>query len=464
MLGSLSVLCCHESTAIDPPSFDGVTSVVVVVVRGEEPVLVRAANVDHVHSILPVLSSRDDLTTYLVANRCGLATLGLESGDLELLDRPTKGDGLPPPVWVKRVVPGQTQAEDSDERSIEAILTRLPVDPASSCTRYAIKHEVSARATYGQSAEPVTLGVAIDDQSALFGTFDGRFFRVTSSGDHEELTTLSTSTPHAAGFKQEDGTLWLVDFHGRLARGTIEGGFEVIEARSSTTATLKVRLDGAPDGSELFMITDRGNFERFDPGTGRWDLISQGFLTSDGDAFVPAVAWLAQREAFAVGAAHGFRLATHFRMGSRVEHEDLGLGALAAVQRLEEGKVIAASAGGDLRIYENGAWGEKLDPYIEDGLSWDRPIRNFVPDPAGFVLGRTSYLAAFFARYDERGRCVCDSGIATHQIVEHVLAFPPTKILMSHRSPGTREELELVVFEPRNDAPDCMRIPTAPIR
>lgn len=149
-----------------------------------------------------------------------------------------------------------------------------------------------------KSTDPY-LGVSLDDESALVALEDGRFFRVTSTAA-VPLTGISTATPRLAAFRDPRGELWLLGRNGRVARGDLERGFTEIDPLPSRGGLKYMWLEGSRDASapfELFAVTDRMTFDRFDgEAWERLDSDAQGYVYFLGD-----VVWLGPSDAIAVG-------------------------------------------------------------------------------------------------------------------------------------------------------------------
>lgn len=147
----------------------------------------------------------------------------------------------------------------------------------------------------GSSADELTAMAAIDDTSVLATNRFSPLYRVDRSG--------ATAYPRIPDFKPTsayrapDGRIWLGGMDGELRVGRLETGFEAV--RPSSNRAMLRWIDGPHDASapfELFTMSDRGIFERFDGSD--WETLR----TTSQSSMVPVggVVWLAPGEAVAI--------------------------------------------------------------------------------------------------------------------------------------------------------------------
>lgn len=146
-------------------------------------------------------------------------------------------------------------------------------------------------------ADDFTAATALDAGAVLVGARSNPWlYRIDLEGARK-IDGLPGFNPVAA-YRGTDGRVWLGGAEGKLAVGTAETGF-MLASQSRMRATLRW-MDG-PRGDapfELFTMSDRGDFERFDGN--RWEMLrsistSTAMATPNG-----GVAWLGPGEAVAL--------------------------------------------------------------------------------------------------------------------------------------------------------------------
>ncbi|MFO0722670.1 MAG: hypothetical protein U1E65_02725 [Myxococcota bacterium] len=147
--------------------------------------------------------------------------------------------------------------------------------------------------------ETVAMFTALDADRALMATDSGRFFLVGLEGA-TPLTGISTATPHLAGVLDDQGELWLLGAHGKVAHGSLEAGFVPGPDRILKGA-VALEVDRSHRGApfEIFTVTPTVGVEHFD-GT-RWTLLRAP--TGLEERASARVAWVAPRTAVVTGSA-----------------------------------------------------------------------------------------------------------------------------------------------------------------
>lgn len=220
----------------------------------------------------PVLAAAGPLELTAIEMRCSLSVLGLRAGTQTLQDEPRSRPVVPAPrrVSVSTVNGAEqtawTQAAGLTENG-ELALRSLSLEGDNLCRLYNIPLEAED-ISYMEAGTSSTaaFGLPLSDGSVFVGTLSGQFLRVTPGRRPQRLTNLSTTTPHHAAVSAPDGTIYLLGKNGELARGTPEGGFELLPQRGFGNVTEHLRSWGSGPGEdfEFFTASDGRAFEKFD--------------------------------------------------------------------------------------------------------------------------------------------------------------------------------------------------------
>jgi hypothetical protein len=257
---------CSEPPVIFPePALAGMRTLVLYT-QGDA-LRAEAVDLTKSQSVRSPLDTNAGLTVYAAAYRCPLDVLGLSEGTLELL--PDEGrvlpDALVPEVALEANV-AEGAASSWAERPpsyepLQALLARLPVDPAAACRRFVPLFRPIAVEIPDTKETELTFVEPVSETSALVGVLDGRLFMVDSETNTTEmLTVLSTS---AMAAYRGPNSMFVVGRGGALYRADTFDTFRTVIPPSSSNpdpyryAWLSGRyLDG--DNVELLMTTDGG--------------------------------------------------------------------------------------------------------------------------------------------------------------------------------------------------------------
>ncbi|MBI4818953.1 MAG: hypothetical protein HY791_21965 [Deltaproteobacteria bacterium] len=456
-LWTLPLVSCHSTAELSLPDLKGSASIVVATVQDRRVLDLHAARAEDATAILPSFAERDGSSTRIMAFGfgCSLSTLGLGDGRLELVPEAEATLSLPRPRAAFQTDPAHDQVwvPVEDESTVSSVLSRAPTPSENLCRLRSGKWRASREIELTTSDDLTTLAVEEDADHLLLALADGRFFRVGASGTTEQLTELSTSTPHHAGLRDATGQLWLVSADGRVAKGTVESGFEIDEVRNSTAAYRFMALALSPNADELYTLGDSGTLERYRAGSGWTVLARRPFaLGADiRDIYYPSVIWVGPERVLASGA--GPIAAVTEVSGAVVTHHDLGRGLVTGVGALPPNRAIAGTRFGGLALWEGGEF-SRLEPRVAQGVPFGMSIRIFIPDGDGFILGRQSPVASFLARYSEPVGAICDAGLQTNPFTEHIKKVGD-RIFVVQRAQSDAIQVEVLVFEREGEVPSC---------
>lgn len=229
----------------------------------------------------PVLEARpavytDEATLTAASFALRPDQLGLTRGELAL-DQHTTGLSLPAPhaAFVLEVA-GDTTPAWTSVPGLPSVFDTLKVRPGPGPCR-------ALRATTVPLPDYDTPGVLwpVDEVTYLVGTHtQGAYYLVRRSGV-ERLPALR-GLPGSAIAGAADGELWLFGERGRVAHGTLAGGFaEGPPAPSETHVVDVVAVPGSTLALDVFAATHRGGLLRFDGR--RWqDLVPESEPASEG--------------------------------------------------------------------------------------------------------------------------------------------------------------------------------------
>lgn len=161
------------------------------------------------------------------------------------------------------------------------------------------------------------VALPLDQERVFMGSATGEFFEI-SVDDQRQLTQLSTSTPHQAGFADDAGDLWLLSSDGELVHGRPETGF-VAGPKLANVAGGWLELTGSHDGGPLELYALGAGLEVARYLGGEWTLLDTPGV-ADPDRTGLDIAWIERGLVVTIGrssgelvehrAAGGFRILT----------------------------------------------------------------------------------------------------------------------------------------------------------
>lgn len=365
---------CHSNVTIDLPPLDGARSMILWIFADDELAGVYAEDVTPEGALfppLPAVAYGDDVELFAMTFPCPMQSVGLPLGPLELADFPNYDEPrTPPPSQMFASKLGEQggawrEISEMDPRMLTSLLA-LELDEDHACSRFLTPFEITEIEVDRNRSEFTTFAVPVDDHRILLGSSNGRLFEVRDDGTWEQILDIGLpAAPVEMDFRgahrQEDGTLWLYAYDGRVARGTLDGGFELLPQVSTATGSM-ISLTGSPNGAplELFAVTDQRTFARFDGTT--WETVYMGTnpplcdLGFDKIAIPPVAAWVAPGEALALGAGERSGSLLRYRDGQAFEEPLPGItGYPSHVLQTERG-TYAATCDGDLAVRVDERW------------------------------------------------------------------------------------------------------------
>lgn len=368
---------CHDYVPISMPPIDtAATASMILIVTDADGGFVSVFGVplDPV-PVMPVFSRPAHVRAYALAFSCPLDVIGVQEGLIHLADRASDQDPLPPPLATYAIALGPEASQAGDPHAwhrviddatelaqIREVVHRVPVQEDNLCK------------LYGSSADPAQPPFAVDrgalahpqlmirgdDDAALLATSDGKFYRVARDTTVEPLAlpadaeSSTTAFPHGAGYRDDDGSVWLVGTDGAIAHGRPTAGLETFErfdVRTSTTYAA-LRVDGARGGAptEIFLVSSTGNLERFDGSD--WALVSAPPTSGSSFGRTHDVLWIAPGEALATGLGEYPNQIAHYRSGYPMTVESLepGSGRPISVARLEDYGIFVGTDTGQIAV------------------------------------------------------------------------------------------------------------------
>lgn len=327
------LLACHPSSPIAYPVIDG-ASMLILASDGSTH---RAFALDAGTSPpLPEIAYRGHLELRALAFRCPLSVFDVDPGPVALLPRPADVPRLPPfaAAFSSTIDGGQEDWAPiaALEPAFDEILRSLDLPEDTLCDAYAPPYRVITASRRFEPFFRPTFAAGLGDGAALIGTEGGVFFRASLAEAGVEITpipptVLSTGSPSTAAFVRAGGEIWLYDNDGRLARGRLDGAFEILPVRTSTSTLLAAALAGSPgDPFELFILGGDGVLGRFDGS--RYEELYRGNIpgrtcgTVSTGEILPRVAWLGPGEIVATG-ARSFDDSIVVRRNEAIEEREL---------------------------------------------------------------------------------------------------------------------------------------------
>jgi hypothetical protein len=302
---------CHNGViSVSAPIGGGAHSVLMVLVESGEVRAVTASEFDpaDVRILVGADASRiDSSCLYALFYRCPLSALTLSSGPQKVST--SGGVWSPPPtkMMASSCFANGTPSQWTPISTVPDAVSALRLERAaiSSCPQFGVS-TLELPNTAGCSA---TFGVSIDDERALVGTDRGSLFEVRMTGA-KAITSISTTVAYAAGFRADDGRIWLAGPHRAFAQLDLDHGFLPAPPHPSADGIAGMWLDGASGGGsfELYLLsntsTSTKTLERFDGAS--WSVIAQlpiGGPRTPGFSYYGGVAWAGPEHAFAVAGA-----------------------------------------------------------------------------------------------------------------------------------------------------------------
>jgi hypothetical protein len=394
---------CHSNVVLDPlPASDGARSVLVIGHDAERGLWVEAFDSGERP---PELHFTESVDLHAVELGCPLERLGLARGTQRLLDTPAQALRIPRPrrAWSTRIDDGRW-SEGVLSPVGEETLRRLDVPNDNLCeaTRaefFTRKLDVPAD---GHGA-PV-FSVALDEESALVGSVDGRVYRAHRDGRVELLSSLSGLGVRAA-YVRPGGEIWLLSAVGLLSHGRLGAPFETMTATAPLglededeiqVALAGPTVEGAP--FELFAATNARRFIRFD-GV-EWRTIAR---VEHRGIFVAAVAWIGEQHAVAIGMGQTPNTVVRYFRGSITEEAlPTGSGVSSILHHAALGTVVGMDDG-SLAVRADQGW----TPLF--GGPDVRYVRTLLAEGDGFLFGASTevnFLSYGFGQYlPEIGFC-----------------------------------------------------------
>ncbi|MCK6552521.1 hypothetical protein L6R52_42225, partial [Myxococcota bacterium] len=306
-----------------------------------------------------------------------LAELGLPEGPLTIVDDGGRPLPVPDARFVVDVSAGRT-AGWTAQPGLGARLEALRIDVGDSgCAHFEVRVLKLPTAADG------TFAITIDDERALLGTDDGRYFLVDRTGRISGVQVEPAVTAYAAA-RGEHGDLWFGGQSGAFHRGDLGDRLTLTPMRRAPSGGTLHWFDAAsgPDGLELYALTLGGSLERFR--LGQWVSLFE-FGEGTPGIWSGGVARLGPGEALA-GWPRGSMLAR--AIGDRAEPQGLELlSSITAIGNVPGVGVIAASSNGTFAVRRGESWEElkgselRLIPTVitpyEDGFVYGGAVGNF---------------------------------------------------------------------------------------
>lgn len=376
MLPALGLLaaCASPELALDlPPALDPPARSFVLAITTDRGLEVRALDAE----AAPLLSADADSTVELLLHHETLAELGLPEGVLTVVEE--GGRALPEPDarFVVRVSDGKS-AGWTAEPGLGARLSALRFEVGDSgCAHFEVQVLKLPTAADG------TFAIAVDDERALIGTDDGKYFLIDRTGLVSGLQVSPAVTGWAAA-RGEHGDLWFGGTGGTFYRGALGDTLTLTPMRAAPSGGTLHWFDGAStsDGLELYSLSLQGHLERFR--LGQWVPLFE-FGEGTPGIWSGGVARLGPGEALA-GWPRGSMLAR--ARGDTAEPQALELlSSITAIGNVPGVGVVAASSNGTFALRRGETWEElrgselRLIPTVitpyEDGFVYGGAIGNF---------------------------------------------------------------------------------------
>ncbi len=246
-------LACQDVVELPAPATEGLSSVLVAYLEGEDLKRIEAYDLTGKPLALPAFAHREPnqevgLSLIVMGFACPLATLGLEEGPQILAQTAVSGTfELPAPTSVQRllVAPGQSWAPAAISGKLYDDLRRLALPPGALCAHFGALLEVS-RVRFEDdpafmSARVVEFALALEDGAALIAVGSSttpmdraRLYRVDREGNTARASLAFRSGGQDQPFPRgklsygADRSLWMVTQSGSVAHGTFSTGLDVV--------------------------------------------------------------------------------------------------------------------------------------------------------------------------------------------------------------------------------------------
>jgi hypothetical protein len=332
----VTLAACHQNVDVPVPPLDGVGSVLLWVYADRELTGVFAIDVvDGQLTQPPNAVYLDDLELLAMTFACPSADVGLTPGKQELLEVEYDFEKVrtPPPREMLAFDPREgtewRTMPAMDPRMLDTIL-HLDLEANNVCDRYSVPYAKSrAEIPTAPNTNPV-FAIPAGTDRILVGMTNGELFQVAQDGSYSEvrdlgLPALPETIDFKAAYREDDGTMWLYAFDGRVARGSLEAGFTFISEVSTATGGA-IALDGSRGGAPLEILAagaDRRRLVRFDGA--RWETLFEGDETPICDlgffdvVLPPVVSWIGPSEALAIGAGESRGSVLRYKDGAAFE-------------------------------------------------------------------------------------------------------------------------------------------------
>ncbi|MFO0729143.1 MAG: hypothetical protein U1E65_35515 [Myxococcota bacterium] len=187
-----------------------------------------------------------------------LVSMMLSQGPLTPSD---KGGLVPAPFRADRLRVDQKRSPGWTELTpIPGALAQLRVQERSPCLQF----DSSVESVEGSMGRLITIMTRIDDETALLGTSDGRFFHVRRNG-LELIPAAGAPVRHLRAARDGQGQLWLAGSGSQVYRGTPEAGFLAVSSRQlGGDPVLAIAASPEPGVTDVLVMTSSIGLERFD--------------------------------------------------------------------------------------------------------------------------------------------------------------------------------------------------------
>lgn len=246
-------LACQDVVELPAPATQGLSSVLVAYLEGEDLKRLEAYDLTEKPLALPAIAHREPnqdvgLSLTFMGFGCPLATLGLKEGEQSLAEAPVSATvELPAPRSVQRLLmaPGQSWAPTAISGKLYDDLRRLALPPGTLCGHFGALVEVSRVRFEGDpafmSTRVVESALALEDGAALIAVGSStthvdraRLYRVDREGNTEQASLAFRIGGQEQPFPRgklsygADRSLWMVTQSGSVAHGTVSTGLDVV--------------------------------------------------------------------------------------------------------------------------------------------------------------------------------------------------------------------------------------------
>jgi hypothetical protein len=403
----------------------------------------------------PGLAAKGPLELTAIEMCCDLRTLKLEPGDQILRMAESETPLVPAPEQVSvSTINGSEQTEWAPAVGLTElglkVLRSLNVPDDNMCDLYRIPlvgrdHSYMAA---GTSTTP-TFALELPDGTALIGGRGGLLLHV-SMDSKVPLTSVSTTTPHHAAAIGGDGLIYLMSDDGRLARGTIAGGFEELPVRGIGGARRYVDLTASKPGFdfELFAVNDSRALERFD-GVRFTTLSTQApyQIQVERDLARPSVLWLGPNEAIATNVARAQDRTTHWRRGM-IQERRPSRDTQLELYDFEGIGIFVGDRDGRITKWEGSTWGESKG--VAGG-----PLFALHPLGNGFLA--YAIFNGFWQYHPQTGACPVEVGLTGHLPAAMVSIGEDAILSIEATITGQPGMLRMTLIEKQGEVAPCLK-------